>query len=285
MQSPTRYVLITGCSDGGIGSALAQAFHEKGLHVFATARDTSKMQDLRDLSNITFLELDVSSPASITAAYHVVAKETGGRLHYLVNNSGCGFVMPFLDSDIEASQRVFDVNLWGMVRTSQAFASLVIDAKGTIVNNASTAACVGLPYQSLYCGSKAAVKVISEGMALEMKPLGVDVITVITGNVRSRWFSNYPEFQLPSDSYYTSIAPRIGVYARGEQGHPQMKTTLYAEKVVDDVLGGAQGKIWRGAQSTLVRVAMALIPDWLMGMLAVKGTGLDTLSRTMTGSD
>lgn len=145
-----KYVLITGCSDGGIGSALAQAFHDKGLYVFATARDISKMQNLRDLANITFLQLDVTSPASIATAYKIVENETNGKLHYLINNSGAGFVMPLLDSDIEMGQRMFDVNVWGVVRVTQTFAPLVVNTKGTVVNNVSTAACVGLPYQGRF---------------------------------------------------------------------------------------------------------------------------------------
>jgi hypothetical protein len=57
---------------------------------------------------------------------------------------------------------------------------------------------------------------------------------------------------------------RIGVFARGEQGHPEMESEVYAEKVVGDVLGGTEGTIWRGAQSSIVRVAMGVIPSWLM---------------------
>lgn len=147
-MSQRKSVLITGCSDGGIGSALAKAFHDKGIHVFATARRKSKMQALGDLSNITFLELDVTSQESIAAAQETVGKETNGKLDYLVNNSGSGYVMTFLDSDLDTSQRMFDVNVWGVARVTQAFAPLLIAAKGTIVNNASTAACLGLPYQS-----------------------------------------------------------------------------------------------------------------------------------------
>ncbi|KAJ5266890.1 oxidoreductase [Penicillium angulare] len=275
-MSQRKSVLITGCSDGGIGSALAKAFHDKGIHVFATARQKSKMKALGDLPNITFLELDVTSSESIAAAQEAVSKERNGTLDYLVNNSGSGYVMTFLDSDLETSQRMFDVNVWGVARVTQAFASLLIAAKGTIVNNASTAACLGLPYQSMYCGSKAAVRLMSEAMALEMKPLGVRVVTIITGNVRSVWFSNQPEFIFPPGSYYTAVKDKIGIYSRGEQGHPQTDPKVYAEKVVGDILGGAPGTIWRGAQSYTVRYALPWVPDWLKSILAVKGSGLDT---------
>jgi short-subunit dehydrogenase len=116
----------------------------------------------------------------------------------------------------------------------------------------------------MYCGSKAAIRIISETLALEMKPLGVKVIIVITGNIRTKWFSNSPRFELPEGSYYSSIGDRIGVFARGEQGHSEMEPEVYAEKVVGDVLDGAEGTIWRGAQSSIVRVAMAVVPSWLM---------------------
>lgn len=105
---------------------------------------------------------------------------------------------------------------------------------------------------------------MSETLALEMKLLGVNVIIVITGNIRTRWFTNSPRFELPEGSYYSSIMDRIGVFARGEQGHPEMEPKVYAEKVVGDVLGGAEGTIWRGAQSSTIRIAMAIIPTWLL---------------------
>jgi NAD(P)-dependent dehydrogenase (short-subunit alcohol dehydrogenase family) len=107
------------------------------------------MRLLRDLTNITFLELDVTSTKSIASAYRTVENQTGGKLHYLVNNSGAGFVMPLLDSDIEMGQHLFDVNVWGVVRVTQTFAPLLVRAKGTIVNNISIASCLGLPYQGM----------------------------------------------------------------------------------------------------------------------------------------
>jgi 1-acylglycerone phosphate reductase len=84
-----KTVLITGCSKGGIGDALAQEFHRKGVHVFATARSLSKISHLKDMGITTF-ELDVTSPDSIRNAVSFIEKETEGRLDFLVNNAGMG---------------------------------------------------------------------------------------------------------------------------------------------------------------------------------------------------
>jgi len=143
-----KSVLITGCSAGGIGSALAIAFQQQGLHVFATARTRSKMADLEKFPNVTLISLDVTSPSSIAAAVHAVQAKTGGTLDYLVNNSGGGLVMPVLDTDIDEARRMFEVNIFGLLAVTQAFAPFVIAAKGTVVNNSSIAGCCYPPYIS-----------------------------------------------------------------------------------------------------------------------------------------
>ena len=132
-------VLITGCSAGGIGSALCTEFQKRGLHVFATARTPAKIGELAKLPNVTTLALDVTSTSSIAAAVEAVKAKTGGTLNYLVNNSGSQYVMPTLDIDIEEAKRMYDVNFWGVLAVTQAFAPPIIAAKGTIVNIASIA--------------------------------------------------------------------------------------------------------------------------------------------------
>jgi 1-acylglycerone phosphate reductase len=84
-----KTVLITGCSEGGIGDALAKEFHRKGLRVFATARNLSKVEHLKELG-LEILPLDVIDDASIKQAVESVKSLTGGTLDYLVNNSGSG---------------------------------------------------------------------------------------------------------------------------------------------------------------------------------------------------
>lgn len=91
MSSPKRRVLITGCSDGGIGATLAVAFHEAGVHVYATARNPSKMEQLATLGIETFT-LDVQSEYSVAACVSKLSS-----LDILANNAGAQYLMPVVD--------------------------------------------------------------------------------------------------------------------------------------------------------------------------------------------
>lgn len=103
--------------------------------MFATARDLAKMPDLKGIPNITLLTLDITSPSSIKEATDTVAAKTEGKLNYLVNNAGSIIVIPTLDIDIDidAAKAIYDINIWGILRVTQAFASMVIEARGTVV--------------------------------------------------------------------------------------------------------------------------------------------------------
>lgn len=144
-----KSVLITGCSAGGIGPALAQAFHQKGYHVFATARSPSKIpSSLSSASDVTVLKLDVLSSESIAAAVKSVSQQTGGRLDVLVNNSGTNIIMPALDVDIGEARELFELNFWAPLAMMRAFAPLLIEARGCLVNNTSASAVSPMPLMS-----------------------------------------------------------------------------------------------------------------------------------------
>ncbi|KAK9482080.1 hypothetical protein V1527DRAFT_477521 [Lipomyces starkeyi] len=271
-----KSVLITGCSDGGIGSALAHAFQSRGLHVFATARTLSKMSQLAQLSNVTLITLDVTKISSIASAVEIVKSKTGGTLDYLVNNSGVGYVTPTLDIDIDVAKGLFDVNVWGVLAVTQAFASLVIAANGSIVNISSAGGCLYPPWLSVYTASKAALTTLSETLRLEMAPFGVKVLTVVTGVVESNFFENTPEYKLPATSRYKPIEARIATRARGEDYQSRMNAQKYAHRVVNDVLQSASGKIYRGKMASIVRYASAYLPTFVLDWLLLKQTGLDT---------
>lgn len=88
-KSEQNSVLITGCSAGGIGDALAQSFHRRGLRVFATARNLSKIQHLKEMG-MDVVELDVTDAGSLKSAVEHVKTSTRGTLDILVNNAGGG---------------------------------------------------------------------------------------------------------------------------------------------------------------------------------------------------
>jgi 1-acylglycerone phosphate reductase len=84
-----KTVLITGASAGGIGDALAQEFHSRGLRVFATARSLERIQHLEEMGMEVWI-LDVTSKESINETAARVRELTGGSLDFLVNNAGVG---------------------------------------------------------------------------------------------------------------------------------------------------------------------------------------------------
>lgn len=144
-----KTALITGCSEGGIGHALALEFSRRGVHVFATARTPSKMASLKDKPNITLLAMDVTSQPSINAALTAITTSkvgTDGTLDYLVNNAGGQVVMPVLDLDMEVARQMYEVNFWGMLAVIKTFSPLLIKAKGTIANLSSIGASLYMPY-------------------------------------------------------------------------------------------------------------------------------------------
>jgi NAD(P)-dependent dehydrogenase (short-subunit alcohol dehydrogenase family) len=97
------------------------------------------------LSNVTVLKLDVLSTESVAEAAKAVA-ESGKGLDVVVNNAGCGYAQPILDIDIAKAQRLFDTNLWGVIRMVQGFADLLITSKGKIINISTVGAIVNTPW-------------------------------------------------------------------------------------------------------------------------------------------
>lgn len=150
-MSRRKTVLVTGCSAGGLGVAFAQAFQGAGCHVFATARNPSKIPDsLTSLPHVEVLALDVTSAESISSCVSEIKTRTENRLDVLVNNAGWGILMPLLDTSIEEAKGVFDVNFWGVLAMVKACAPLLINARGVVVNISSIAGVLALPWQGMY---------------------------------------------------------------------------------------------------------------------------------------
>lgn len=276
MPSPERNVLITGCSDGGIGAALAVAFHQAGFHVYATARNVAKMKSLEALG-IGLLELDVQSEASIAACVKKIPS-----LDILVNNAGTVYVMPVLDLNIAEAKRIFDLNVWSCVAVTQAFLPLLLRSHSAlIVNHTSCASVMALPWQSVYNSSKAAMAIISDTLRLELQPFNINVVDLRSGNVRTNILAQ-ANSTLPKGSIYEPARKTMEKSLRQEAFLDQgITASLFAQQVVQDLLkSNPPATIWRGENALLVRL-LSFLPSWTFEGMIKKMTGLDVVEKIL----
>lgn len=116
----------------------------------------------------------------------------------------------------------------------------------------------------IYGASKAAVTIAGETLRLEMAPLGVRVVTAITGVVATKFGDNLPDFKLPSSSVYLPIKKEVEDVANSSTLPSAMDVDVYARKIADDVMGGVNGLIYRGKLATAARYMSKWFPAFLL---------------------
>jgi 1-acylglycerone phosphate reductase len=114
----------------------------------------------------------------------------------------------------------------------------------------------------MYAASKASLIQGSEIWRLELAPLNVRVIVLITGGIATQFLSNMPSLELPENSYYRSVKDII---AKEPEEIPfAVKPEALAKDVLNHVERGSTGKIWIGGASGMARFAVWGLPQWLL---------------------
>jgi NAD(P)-dependent dehydrogenase (short-subunit alcohol dehydrogenase family) len=177
-----RVVLVTG-GLSGIGAAVCEKLATEGARVIA-ADLTAEAAELDD-SPIAPLKLDVSDATSVqTAVDAVVAKH--GRLDGLVNSAGIAREQPFLETPVEAFDKIIAVNLRGSFLIGQAAAkAMKATGGGSIINIASVSGMLGNSGRSAYGASKGGVITLSKVMAVDLAQFGVRVNVIAPGPVET----------------------------------------------------------------------------------------------------
>ena len=202
MSNSSKKVLITGASTG-FGKITAQELAKDGHHVFATMRNISgtNAEHAKSLTNwanennvsLQVVELDVTSDDSVKQAAETVLAKTNGTIDVIINNAGIyagGLQESFTVEDYKV---FFEVNVFGTVRVNNTFLpTLRKQGSGLIIQISSVLGRTIIPFGGVYDATKWAVEALSENLAYELKPLGIDVAIVQPGPFATEIFQKQP---------------------------------------------------------------------------------------------
>lgn len=186
MKLDNKVVVITGVSKG-IGLALLHKYLEKGAKVVGLGRNKPDVVD----ANFLFIPTDVRSFSDVENAFKTLEEEWGSEIHIMVNNAGLGWFGNIEDYPLEQIHAMFETNVYSIFYTSKfVVPAMKKQGIGHIFNIASTAGIEGYPQVSVYCGSKFAVRGISESMYKELRDEKIKVTCVYPGSVKTDFFRN-----------------------------------------------------------------------------------------------
>lgn len=195
MTTTEPVALVTGASSG-IGKAAARALVAAGFTVVGTSRKTA---GVAPVDGVTFLDLDVTSDASVAAVVETVMDRCG-RVDVLVNNAGVGSAGAAEETSVALAQRVFDINVFGLIRMTKAVLPIMRAQRGgRIVNISSILGFVPAPYMAVYAASKHAIEGYSESVDHEVREHGIRVLLVEPGYTKTGFDTNAtpPDMPLP----------------------------------------------------------------------------------------
>ncbi|WP_431292112.1 SDR family oxidoreductase [Pedobacter sp. P26] len=180
-----KTIFITGTSSG-LGKSTAKLFHANGWHVIATMRDPEKENELKELPNVTIVQLDVTDSEKIKNTISEVLKSHA--VDIVLNNAGYGLIGPLEAFTDEQIQTQVQTNLFGVINITRAFISYFRERKsGTFINITSTFGLLGYPTCSIYNATKFAVDGFSEGLAYELAQFGISVKVVAPGGMQTNF--------------------------------------------------------------------------------------------------
>lgn len=179
----TQAVLVTGASSG-IGKHLTTRLAERGHPVYATVRKETDVEALSKIENVIPLLMDVRDAKQVQSAFEIVSK-SGHGLYGLVNNAGVGELGMLVTWTDDEMYDIFNINVFGPHRVTNAFVQLLVEAKGRIVNIGSQGGMLASKYYGPYIMTKHALEAYTAILHDELEPYGVHVSVVQPGGIIS----------------------------------------------------------------------------------------------------
>ena len=273
--SPSSWVsLVTGCSSG-IGRALARELAGRGQRCFASARRAESVREL-EAEGLEAVRLDVDDPAAIRAAVAAVL-ERAGRIDLLVNNAGQSLFGPLAELPLERLDAVYRTDLRGPLAVAQAVVpAMAKQGWGRIANVGSLVGVVPTPWTGAYCAVKAALHTLSEVLRVEVAPLGIEVIVVQPGAVRSEVAKNAPvdlERYSAPDSLYRDAVGAIRRRSQASQRNPT-EADDFARALADALTRARAPRVVRLGRGSGAITLLAMLPAALRDRLFARAFGV-----------
>ena len=249
--------LVTGASDG-IGRAFAMQLAENGFDLILVARRASLLQELAqeigtrcDVA-VSICAMDLSDPTKVPELMRLTE---GLPVGLVVAAAGFGSIGPFLEQDMETEINMVDLNCRCVVELSYGFGPrMAAEGRGGIILFGSLVGFNGAPLSATYAATKGFVQSFAEGIAAELRPRGVDVLSVAPGPVG------------------TGFAARAGMQM-GQAATPAM----VAQRALSAL--GRQTTIRPGFLAKFLGWSLAMLPRW--GRVRVMGV----IMKGMMGKD
>jgi short-subunit dehydrogenase len=171
------HILLTGASSG-IGAALAAELTRRGARVAGVSRRAASGCAVSIQADLT---VDAERERAVGEALAAL-----GRVDILINNAGVGIGGPSWQARDADVRRMFELNFFAAVDLTRRLAPMMVErGSGLVVNIASIAAKVTLPWFTLYCASKAALEAYTRGLRMELGGTGAEVMLVCPGYIRT----------------------------------------------------------------------------------------------------
>ena len=236
-----KVAIVTG-SSSGIGFETSLALAREGYFTYATMRDTTKSNKIKEITQkenlkINILELDVDDEKSVKSAIAQILDQKQ-RIDVLVNNAGWGLWGCVEDVSVDEFKEQFETNFFSIIRLIQEVApTMRKQSSGTIVNVSSVVGRIGFPASPAYISSKFALEGLSESMRFEFAPFGVDVIIIEPGVIKTNFMKNMKMAKKSElDTVYKDITTKVvsGVKMMAEMGTPPKEVANTIVKAIKD---------------------------------------------------
>jgi len=212
--------LITGCSTG-FGRSLALETLAKGYRVAVASRNTADVEDIVSAYPDTAMavQLDVTIAEQVDAAVQACIQRFQ-QIDVLVNNAGIGYFGAIEESDEAEVRRMFDINVFGLARVTQAVLPHMRKRKsGHILNIASIGGLRSFPGVGFYNATKYAVDGLSEALYKELAPLGIHVTIIAPSGFRTDWAGRSAKDTTVKIEDYATTAGKNASDIRGYSGN------------------------------------------------------------------